>query len=183
MCNCIDIEMGTYANSISVINPYSPTNKIVNVDHCISTEVRMLWNVGVRTTGCCCGHNKQDGFIGVIDEDIPRMKAMSQCLNFGKSIHDLGWGMFTTQLEYKTLWSNKIFIKADKWFASSQICSYCGFQNKKVKDIKVRKWTCVKCETVHHRDVNAANNLRNLGFDIIGLGRPKSKPAESKTST
>lgn len=76
MCNCIDIGMGTYANSIAVINPHSPTGKVVNVDHCISTEVRMLWNVGVRTTGCCCGHNKQEGYIGVIDKDIPRMKAM-----------------------------------------------------------------------------------------------------------
>ena len=29
------------------------------------------------------------------------MKGMSQALNFGKSVHDNGWGMFTTFLEYK----------------------------------------------------------------------------------
>ncbi|MCM3800435.1 transposase, partial [Caldibacillus thermoamylovorans] len=36
----------------------------------------------------------------VIIEDLD-MKGMSQALNFGKSVHDNGWGMFTTFLEYK----------------------------------------------------------------------------------
>lgn len=51
---------------------------IVAIDACIIGEIRDVWAAGITTTGCCCGHN-QPGifpFIGVVDEDIPRMKAM-----------------------------------------------------------------------------------------------------------
>lgn len=58
------------------------------------------------------------------------IKAMSQCLKLGKSTLDLGWGMFVNRLEQKMSITNKPLIKADKWFASSQICHVCGYQNK-----------------------------------------------------
>lgn len=48
----------------------------VTVDACIAEEIMNLWKHGIHTTGCCCGHGKVLGFIGVIDEDIPKMKAL-----------------------------------------------------------------------------------------------------------
>ena len=42
------------------------------------------------------------------------LKAMSQCLNLGKSIMDLGYSQFIHQLQYKSLWNGKFFIQADK---------------------------------------------------------------------
>ena len=38
--------------------------------------------------------------MSVCIEDLD-MKAMSRMLNFGKSVSDNGWGMFTTFLKYK----------------------------------------------------------------------------------
>ncbi|WP_297487791.1 hypothetical protein [uncultured Cetobacterium sp.] len=38
----------------------------------------------------------------IILEDL-NMKDMSQSLNFGKSVSDNGFGMFTTMLQYKAL--------------------------------------------------------------------------------
>lgn len=38
--------------------------------------------------------------------------------------------MFVGRLEQKISTTNKLLIKADKWFASSQICHVCGYQNK-----------------------------------------------------
>ena len=49
------------------------------------------------------------------------MKAMSQMLNFGKSVSDNGWGMFTGFLKYKLEEQGKKLVKVDKFFASSQI--------------------------------------------------------------
>lgn len=46
------------------------------VDACLALEVSRLWAEGITTTGCCCGHAVQQGYIGVVDADIPRMKAM-----------------------------------------------------------------------------------------------------------
>ena len=54
------------------------------------------------------------------------MKGMSQALHFGKSVHDNGWGMFTTFLEYKLKEQGKQLVKIDKWFPSTKKCSCCG---------------------------------------------------------
>ena len=98
-------------------------------------------------------------------EDL-NMKAMSQSLNFGKSVADNGWGMFTTFLQYKLKETGKQLVRIDKFFASSQLCSACGYQNSETKDLSVREWTCPCCQTHHDRDVNAAINIRNEGMRI-----------------
>lgn len=48
----------------------------VIVDACLSEEIMSLWENGIHTTGCCCGHGKTLGYIGVIEEDIQKMKAL-----------------------------------------------------------------------------------------------------------
>ncbi|MGL5637989.1 MAG: RNA-guided endonuclease TnpB family protein, partial [Cetobacterium sp.] len=61
----------------------------------------------------------------IIIEDL-NMKGMSGALNFGKSISDNGWGLFTIMLQYKAMFLGKQVIKIDKWFPSSKTCSSCG---------------------------------------------------------
>lgn len=41
---------------------YSPD---VCVDGCIADSIKELWNKGVETTGCCCGHNIERGWVSV----------------------------------------------------------------------------------------------------------------------
>lgn len=98
-------------------------------------------------------------------EDL-NMQGMSQALHFGKSVHDNGWGMFTDMLEYKAKESGKHVIKVDRFFASSQTCSVCGVVSPITKDLSVREWTCPGCGTHHHRDVNAAINIKNEGLRL-----------------
>ena len=95
------------------------------------------------------------------------MKAMSQALHFGKSVSDNGWGMFTTFLQYKLEEQGKKLVKIDKFFASSQICSCCGYKNPETKNLAVRVWDCPECGTHHDRDVNAAINIRKEGMQIV----------------
>lgn len=45
----------------------------ITIDACLSSEILFLWDIGIRTRGCCCGHGAHLGFIQVVDEDIPRM--------------------------------------------------------------------------------------------------------------
>ena len=99
-------------------------------------------------------------------EDLD-MKAMSQSLNFGKSVSDNGWGMFVTFLKYKLEEQGKKLVKVDKFFASSQTCSICGYVNKETKNLCIRAWDCPECGTHHDRDLNAAINIRNEGMRIV----------------
>ena len=95
------------------------------------------------------------------------MKAMSQSLNFGKSIADDGWGMFVTFLKYKLEETGKRLVKVNKFFASSQICNVCGYKNTATKNLSIRAWDCPECGTHHNRDINAAINIRNEGMRLV----------------
>ncbi|MFA5652368.1 MAG: transposase [Candidatus Paceibacterota bacterium] len=106
------------------------------------------------------------------------LKGMSQALKLGKSVMDLGYSEFVRQLQYKSLWNNKILIEADKWFASSKTCSFCGYVKKDLM-LQERTWICPNCGKKHNRDENAGINLRNYGLEFLGLEQPDIKPVET----
>ena len=54
-------------------------------------------------------------------EDID-MKAMSQCLKFGKSVMDDSYGAFRDMLMYKLEDQGKELVKVDRFFPSSKMC-------------------------------------------------------------
>lgn len=91
-------------------------------------------------------------------EDL-NMQGMSQALNFGKSVSDNGWGMFTVFLSYKLLEAGKQLVKIDKWFPSSKTCSCCGTVKSQLS-LSERTYSC-ECGFVCDRDINAAINIRN----------------------
>ena len=98
-------------------------------------------------------------------EDL-NMKAMSQALHFGKSVHDNGWGLFTTFLHYKLNERGKILKKVDKWYASTKTCHICGYKIDTL-GLNEREWTCPICGSEHDRDENAAINILNEGIRMI----------------
>ena len=87
-----------------------------------------------------------------------------------KSMLDAAFGETVRQWKYKSLWNNCHAIQADRFFPSTQLCSECGYRNRDLS-LSDRQWTCPSCGTVHHRDVNAAKNLRDEGIrqlDALG---------------
>ena len=104
-------------------------------------------------------------YSGVVLEDL-NIRGMTKNSKLARHISDVGWYEFARQLEYKSLWNAKHFIKIDRWFASSKICNECG--SKKV-DLKLsdRIYVCKNCGNIVDRDFNASTNIRDEGIRIL----------------
>ena len=103
----------------------------------------------------------------VIVTETLNIKGMVRNKKLSKSISDVAWGEFLRQLKYKSLWKGKTLLSIDKWFPSSQICSYCGASTGK-KPLNIREFDCPHCEKKNiDRDVNAAVNIRNYGLGQV----------------
>ncbi|PFT03005.1 transposase [Bacillus thuringiensis] len=91
--------------------------------------------------------------------NLLKNKKLSKAFSFQK-LH-----FFFQCLSYKCEKYGIAYVKADKWFASSKICSYCGVkydhsvQPEGQWSLKIREWRCASCNSYHDRDVNAAINL------------------------
>lgn len=67
------------------------------VDACLAKEITELWAKGIRTTGCCCGHGKERGTIGVHNCDAHKMIELgyekeSFCVYYAKTTEHLYFG-------------------------------------------------------------------------------------------
>ncbi len=82
------------------------------------------------------------------------------------------------QLEYKAKWYGRKIIKADRFYASSKICSVCGYKNDQLT-LSIRKWQCPVCRTVHDRDENASKNLYKIGVAHFTSGRVGTTRAQA----
>lgn len=102
----------------------------------------------------------------IISEDLS-VNNMVKNHNLAKSILDCSWYELTRQLTYKSEWNNRQYIKVDRFFPSSQVCSSCGYINKDTKDLSIREWCCPYCNAIHDRDINAAINILNEGLRLL----------------
>lgn len=92
-------------------------------------------------------------------EDL-NVQGMVKNRHLSRAISDCGWTAFKTMLKHKC----DTLIEVDRFFASSQTCSVCGYKNVRVKNLSVRSWTCPECGTYHDRDGNAATNILREGL-------------------
>ena len=102
----------------------------------------------------------------IVLEDL-KVKDMEQNNKLAKNINDASWSRLVTLLIYKANWYGRKVIKIPSNYPSSQLCSICSYKNSITKSIKIRKWTCPECGTVHDRDINAAKNILSKGIEIL----------------
>jgi putative transposase len=111
-------------------------------------------------------HELVSKFDLLIFEDL-NMEGMKR---FNKGISktvtlDFSFSEFLTNLEWKCFKENKHFVKVDRWFPSSKLCSNCG-QIKKELLLSERIYKC-DCGLEIDRDLNAAKNIKREGINLL----------------
>jgi len=145
--------------------------KVARIEHYIA-ECRNDW-IEKETKRLVSSYQ----IIGI--EDL-NLKGMMKFSRNAKNYGDASWGNFTSKLMWKASLNenNCQVVKADRFFASSQICHCCGFKNPITKNLNIRSWICPECGANHIRDVNAAINLKENAIKTVGQGVSEFRSVE-----
>ena len=106
--------------------------------------------------------NRKPKFIVLEDLNV---RGMMKNKHLSEAIAEQCFYEFYRQIEYKSSWNNIKFIVADRFYASSKICSCCGVIKNDLK-LSDRIYKCEKCNNLIDRDKNASINLMNYGKSI-----------------
>ena len=109
----------------------------------------------------------------IVIEDL-NVSGMVKNRRLSKSISDASFSTFRSQLEYKTKWYGKELILADRFYASTKICSKCGTK-KDSMSLSERVYKCEVCGMELDRDLNSAYNLRAIGVNVAESTRRPNK--------
>lgn len=120
----------------------------------------------------------------IITEDLAmRNMVKNHCI--AEAINDAAWNEAFRQFAYKADWYERIYTQIDRFSPSSKRCNVCGYIFDHL-DLSTRSWTCPTCDTIHHRDINAALNILAGGLSAIiygqGVRLPKNFNSEAAAS-
>jgi putative transposase len=104
-------------------------------------------------------------FHTIVIEDL-NVRGMIKNRKLARSISDMSFYEFRRQLEYKLKFRNGNLIVADRFFASSKLCSSCGFKYENLS-LSERVWTCAGCNTIHNRDVKPLRRSKKQTADLV----------------
>ena len=116
--------------------------------------------------------NENYSSVTIEDLDVNKMK-MNKSLC--KSLHRSLFGRFKMKIEMKFKQINIDFIKADRFYPSTQRCSSCGYVKTGEEKLGLsgdkygnahNKYKCYSCGEILERDDNAVENLKQYKYLI-----------------
>lgn len=100
----------------------------------------------------------------IVIEDL-NVSGMMKNKYLADSIRKQCFYLFRQYLTYKCEFYGVQLVVADRFFASSKICSCCG-NKRKFLSLSERTYRCSECGTLIDRDYNASLNLRNYALTL-----------------
>lgn len=110
-------------------------------------------------------------FIGIEDLNVA---GMVKNHTLAKSINDASFAEFYRVLSYKAAWQGKEVVKVDRWFASSKLCSCCGWKDNDLT-LSDRVFKCKVCGLERDRDLNASKNILEEALRVSSAIRTQSE--------
>ena len=100
------------------------------------------------------------------------VKGMIKNHKLAKSIIDVSFGSFISELQWQCKKRGKFFYKIDRWFPSSKTCCNCG-NIKEDLTLNDRIYVCPKCNHTMDRDLNASINILIKGLNDNNIQIPQ----------
>ncbi|WP_369780659.1 RNA-guided endonuclease InsQ/TnpB family protein [Streptomyces sp. R33] len=99
---------------------------------------------------------------GTVDNPGRNVRAKA---GLNRAILDASFGELNRQIEYKARWHGVTIARVPTRFASSRLCSNCGWKNT-TQTLKDRTFRCLECNMVLDRDINAARNIKQHAVPV-----------------
>ena len=107
---------------------------------------------------------RRASLVGIEDLNVAGM-LKNHCL--AQAISDVSFAEFRRQLDYKAPAAGSQVVAIGRFYPSSKTCNHCGSVNPNLT-LAMREWTCLACNTVLDRDLNAARNIRDEAVRLAG---------------
>lgn len=101
----------------------------------------------------------------IVLEDL-NVSGMMKNRYLARAVQEQKLAEFYRIVQYKCEWHGIRLITADRFYASSKLCSVCGHKKPDLK-LSDRIYRCEHCGTVIDRDYNASLNLYHYGKSIV----------------
>lgn len=136
---------------------YAKTSNIIKLERQIRLLHRRLANIRANHLHQATNKIVKTKPSKIVMETL-NIKGMMKNRHLSKAIAQQCLSEFKRQIRYKCEWLGIEFVEADKWFASSKLCSKCS--NKKDRLLlSERTYKCDCCGLIIDRDLNASINL------------------------
>ena len=174
-------DLAILSNGIRIANPRflrKSQSKVKRANRCLSRKVKgsnrylkqkqklARLHLKVANQRAFVHHNLStwltDQFDTIVMEDLA-VRNMVKNRKLAKSIADASWSSLVSMITYKSNWYGRTFHQIDRFAPSTKMCSSCGHKLDSIS-LDVREWTCPGCGTTHDRDLNAAQNILDIGL-------------------
>lgn len=140
-------------------NKFIKTTNIIKLEHKIKFIYRRLHNIRINYIHQITTYLVKTKPSKLVVEDL-NIKGLIKNKHLSKAIMEQCFYKFISILKYKCEWNGVEFIKADRFYPSSKLCSCCGYIKKELR-LDDRTYKCNFCGLVIDRDFNASLNLAN----------------------
>lgn len=143
-----------YANKLAIAQRAGRKKQTKNI-HAKIANIRKDWNH--KTANAIL---KDAAFVVVGNVSSSKLAKT----HLAKSVLDSGWSQLRSFLRYKAIRLG-VTVKDVNENWTSRTCNVCQTigEHQGLSGLSVREWRCIKCGTLHDRDVNAARNILRLG--------------------